>query len=407
MSGSFLRPTSSKRSRSRSRSSQRSFTLSPLRRSSEDQNVQQEEGNSRVPAFLRQTRAEIQAKFTELEWLQRNRLLQGQDPDSSSQWAQDSSPEVMARNRYLNVQPWTNSRIHLKVPEGHSDYVNASPIVLHGSNNKKAKRFIATQGPKKGQYNHIWRMIWHETNEVAVIVMLTQTSEAGREKCFQYFPMDFENDTFTITGEDEFDDAFNANVKLLESTVDAASRSTIRKLLLTLGDETKVVWHLLFAGWPDFSIPEGDDRAALLELIKLSAEKNSSPDNPRIVHCSAGVGRSGTFIALDHLLSELEHDGFIDLAQGVDPIYDTVNNLREQRMSMVQAETQLNFVYRVLKDQWLKMNLDDTDNSTGRTTPLSSSGEASRSHKLARLVREANAEMEGNAKQVTEDVAAE
>ncbi len=244
-------------------------------------------------------------------------------------------------------------------------------------------------------------MIWHETNGVAVVVMLTQTSEAGREKCFQYFPMDFENDNFTITGEDEFDDGFNANVKLLESTVDAASRSTIRKLLLTLGDETKVVWHLLFTGWPDFSIPEGDDRAALLELIKLSAEKNSHQENPRIVHCSAGVGRSGTFIALDHLLGEMEHDAFSDLVQGVDPVFDTVNSLREQRMSMVQAETQLNFIYRVLKDQWSKINSDYTDNSTGRITPSSSSSEINRSHKVARLAAEANAEMEENVRKLT------
>ncbi|KAI9724978.1 MAG: hypothetical protein M1812_000254 [Candelaria pacifica] len=397
MSGSFLRPTSSKRSRSRSRSSQRSFTLSPLRRSSEEQTLGRDEGNLRVPAFLRQTKAEIQAKFTELEWLQRNRLLQGcQDPNPSSQWAQDSSPEVMARNRYLNVRPWTNRRIHLQVPEGHSDYVNASPIVLQSAKTEKASRFIATQGPKKGQLNHIWQMIWHETSEVAVVIMLTQTSEAGREKCFQYFPMDFENDNFSITGEDEFDDGFKANVKILELTVDAASRSTIRKLLLTLGDETKVVWHLLFAGWPDYSIPEGDDRAALLELIKISATKNSNPENPRIVHCSAGVGRSGTFIALDHLLGELERGGFSDLAQGVDPVYDTINNMREQRMSMVHAETQLNFVYQVLKEQWVKINPDDTNSSPTRINPSSSSGHTNRSHKVARLAAEANADMEEN-----------
>jgi protein-tyrosine phosphatase len=209
-------------------------------------------------------------------------------------------------------------------------------------------------------------MIWHETANPAVVVMLTQIWEAGRDKCFQYFPENLTGiDELTINDEDEFGDGFKATVKLLSLSEDEGSRSTIRKMALTVGDEEKIVWHFLFSGWPDFCVPEGENQAALLRLIKLSEEHNVVPEKPRIVHCSAGVGRSGTFIALDHLLQELE-DGSIEeeisRAPNIDPIFETVNKLREQRMTMVQSESQLVFIYQVLKEQWLKKKSATTVN---------------------------------------------
>lgn len=204
-------------------------------------------------------------------------------------------------------------------------------------------------------------MTWDETSDPAVIVMLTQTSEGGREKCYQYFPESLENDTLTITDESEPEDDFLATVKLLEIDEDPASKSIIRKLLLTVGEESKIVWHLLFTGWRDFGIPEDEDRLALLELIDRSTKKAGSSENPRIIHCSAGVGRSGTFIALDFLLQEII-DGSTGNTEAMnddsDPVYDTVNSLREQRMMMVQNEAQLNFIYRVLKEKWLAKQAD-------------------------------------------------
>lgn len=198
-------------------------------------------------------------------------------------------------------------------------------------------------------------MIYHETSSPAVIVMLTQTHEAGKEKCFQYFPADLSNPTLGINEHDEFQDDFKGSVTLLEIHEDHASRSTVRKLLLCTGGGEKIVWHLLFAGWPDFLVPEGDDKLALLELVKLSLTKNNyDKQNPRVIHCSAGVGRSGTFIALDYLLSELE-DGALDtVPKSEDRIAETVDTLRKQRMMMVQGEAQFHFLYEVLREQWLE-----------------------------------------------------
>ena len=90
------------------------------------------------------TNIAIRAKFNDLAWKEKLRILQGRS-DPSSQWTQDTGPMVMKRNRYGNVQPWEKSRIHLKVAEGRSDYINASPISLRDPRTGVETKFIATQ----------------------------------------------------------------------------------------------------------------------------------------------------------------------------------------------------------------------------------------------------------------------
>lgn len=211
-------------------------------------------------------------------------------------------------------------------------------------------------------------MIWHETTSPSVIVMLTQTHEAGREKCFQYFPLNQQSPTVILEDTEDFP----ASVKLVNVEEDTTTHATVREIDIVVQQpleqqgeeenkqeerpsESKKVWHLLFSGWPDFLVPEGNDREALLQLLKQSEDKNASHDNPRIVHCSAGVGRSGTFIALDWLLTELGEGSFDDMSDEADDrILDVVKQLRDQRMYMVQAEPQFFFLYEVLKEQWLE-----------------------------------------------------
>lgn len=243
------------------------------------------------------------------------------------------------------------------------------------------------QGPKVGVHlAHFWHMVFHESADVAVIVMLTQTVEAGREKCAQYFPLDEDDAVMNFPAEaddslasdqdtqeegeeeqekkgvDGSSSEISGSITLREHYFDEACRSEVRKLELHIGNESKVVWHFLFAGWADYSKPEGEERDALLQLLQRTAEK-SSLENPRIVHCSAGVGRTGTFIALDHLLRELDSGELLDPKYfNEDPIYDTVNQLREQRMMMVYNEMQLQFIYEVIREQSIRKlggSLDD------------------------------------------------
>ena len=200
-------------------------------------------------------------------------------------------------------------------------------------------------------------MIWQETTDVAVVVMLTQTHDGTTEKCFQYFPLNAEAGSFKVESLDGVRDTQEGSVTLSDYHLDVDSSTEVRKLSLKFGEETKDVWHLLFSGWPDFAVPEDKDRTALLELLKLCAQKNPSPTNPRIIHCSAGVGRSGTFIALEYLLTQVESGAIFDAKEDEDMIYDVVNCLREQRMLMVQTEGQYQFLYEVIRDQFKERHL--------------------------------------------------
>jgi protein-tyrosine phosphatase len=178
----------------------------------------------------------------------------------------------------------------------------------------------------------------------------------------------------------------------------------------------KTVYHFLYKKWPDFGVPALEDLDSFFTLMRLSREKNANPSNPRIVHCSAGVGRSGTFITLEHLMRELDagvledwdeegdaaraaraaadgeqlpdadrqigktaeaaiqdnddmddrEESGIDANDPDDLIYNTVNALREQRRTMVQADTQYLFIYHVLRKLWLDKYGDGAQGASGR-----------------------------------------
>lgn len=127
-------------------------------------------------------------------------------------------------------------------------------------------------------------MVWQETGDVAVIVMLTKTLEQGQNKCFQYFPLKVEDAPWTIDGDEEYGDGFHATLTLLEKTKEVAAGSTLRKMSMVVNGKEKIVWHLLFKGWPDFGVPAAENKDALLEMIKLANLKNTGgPQNPLIV----------------------------------------------------------------------------------------------------------------------------
>jgi protein-tyrosine phosphatase len=229
-------------------------------------------------------------------------------------------------------------------------------------------------------------MILDAPSSPTVIIMLTQTVESNREKCYQYFPSPSSSPSspaiLSIA-----DPSFTGTVTLLSYRADAPSKSEIRELLVRSSApdaREKRVWHLLYSAWPDFLVPEGEDREALLALMRLShrlaGEDEVGRVEERVVHCSAGVGRSGTFIALDWLMEELEA-GALDVVdgggegkkrrrdeklsdkndsdegeeeEGDDPIADLVDLLRQQRMMMVQGEMQFGYLYEVMAQLWMQ-----------------------------------------------------
>ncbi|KAK5661737.1 hypothetical protein OQA88_9837 [Cercophora sp. LCS_1] len=403
----------------------------------------------KIPAFLDLSTQEIENKFGDLVWLERERMAQAvNNPAPDFRWARVTGPHLKSLDRYMNIQPWQNHRVKLQVPEGKIDYINASPITLTPSprpandaqpgDSREPDHYIAMQGPKPSSIDHVWRMVVEQLESPGVIVMLTETHEGHMEKCSLYFPRRKEDPPLEINERDEFGDGFRATVRCegLEdtpagdaielrklvvrvyrrpgsSTKSSAENSTVAgaqsgadadsaakmndSAALALAEEVaeeRIVWHFLYKKWPDFGVPALADLESFFTLMRLSREKNAGPHNPRIVHCSAGVGRSGTFIALEHLLRELdagvlehydermttparslagsdsqawaegqavkgnERTGDTSPAttiieeEGEDLIFSTVNQLREQRKNMVQAEGQYLFIYQVLRKLW-------------------------------------------------------
>lgn len=311
------------------------------------------------PAFLRPRRAAtLDTKWNDLEWAQMSRYresMAGADTEPPAQWARCNGDAYAPRNRYMNVDPYQANRVRLEVPEEAFDYINASPIQLKSTKSGTVLKYIATQGPKADSWSHFWRMIWQQNESPAVIVMVTKTHEQGREKCYPYYPQSPEDPDLRINEHDEFGDGLVHDLHLEDVSHDEEANTEVRELNMTTDDgaSSRKIWHLLFEGWPDFSVPEGADKAALVRMVELSRQKNSNNStNPRIVHCSAGIGRSGTFIALDWLIQELEEGSLDHPADDDDPIVNVIEMLRDQRPMMVQSKQQFVFIYDTLRERW-------------------------------------------------------
>ncbi|KAI1348978.1 protein-tyrosine phosphatase-like protein [Xylaria sp. FL0043] len=328
-----------------------------------------------IPPFLNLSETTIESRFQELIWRERLRSQQGfQNPSPNSQFARVLSPETKILDRYKDIWPWANNRVRLPVPEGKLDYINASPIASPSPlrpDTLPCFHYIAMQGPKSNTVDHTWRMVAQLKSPV-VIVMLTDTHENYMEKCYPYFPRgSHAAECIEVGHADEFGDGFRARVECVSLEERQSGAIQMRKLNLHVdgrGDST--VWHLLYRKWPDYGVPRVEDYDGFFELMKLSRELNSSTDNPRIIHCSAGVGRTGTFIALETLMREVNEGAMDNLDPNLnddddDLVFKTVNHLREQRRTMVQADSQYAFIYKVLRRQWLERHglLDEsTDN---------------------------------------------
>ncbi|KAJ0161303.1 Receptor-type tyrosine-protein phosphatase O [Colletotrichum tanaceti] len=327
----------------------------------------------RIPAFLNLSVPDLENKFQDLVWLERERLAAGlaSDADETAKWGSYKQTDMRRglQDRYFNIKPWNHNRVKLRVPAEELDYVNASTISLSSPSNKGLPplRYIAMQGPTENSLDFVWRMVAEQLMSPVVIVQLTNFFENNQVKCFPYLPMDDTQGPWTINEMDGWSDGWTATLSFDSLTTLEDGAIEVRKLLLRVGEEEedRIIWHLLYTKWPDFGVPSVDDLASFFTLMRLSREYNTVPENPRIIHCSAGVGRTGTFITLEHLMRELD-DGALDeydgAGEGDDLIFATVDALREQRRSMVQAESQYLFLYQVLRKLWQeKYDIEDSD----------------------------------------------
>ncbi|CAN8217742.1 unnamed protein product [Coccothraustes coccothraustes] len=230
------------------------------------------------------------------------------------------------KNRYIDILPYDHNRVELSEMPGDpgSDYINASYI----DGFKEPRKYIAAQGPKDETTDDFWRMIWEQ--KATIIVMVTRCEEGKRNKCAQYWPS-MENGTATYG---------DIAVKIYESKT--CPDYVIQKLHITNGRERTAgrdVTHIQFTSWPDHGVPE--DPHLLLKLRRRVNALSNFFSGPIVVHCSAGVGRTGTYIGIDAMLEGLDAEGRVD-------VYGYIVKLRRQRCLMVQVESQYILIHQAL-----------------------------------------------------------
>ncbi|NXD11831.1 PTPRJ phosphatase, partial [Nothocercus nigrocapillus] len=234
--------------------------------------------------------------------------------------------ENRGKNRYNNVLPYDISRVKLSArSHATDDYINAN--YMPGYTSKKA--FIAAQGPLSNTIDDFWRMVWEKN--IYSIVMLTKCVEQARTKCEQYWP-------------DKQSMSYGDIIVTMVSEI-VLPEWTIRDFTVenTNVSEIHTVRQFHFTSWPDHGVPETTD--LLINFRHLVQEYNSQNpiDSPVLVHCSAGVGRTGTFIAIDRLIQQMEMENTVD-------VYGVVYDLRMHRPLMVQTEDQYVFLNQCVMD---------------------------------------------------------
>ncbi|KAJ8031933.1 Tyrosine-protein phosphatase 10D [Holothuria leucospilota] len=225
------------------------------------------------------------------------------------------------KNRFSNILPYDHTRVTLSPvdDEEGSDYINANYMLGY----KSQREYIACQGPLQSTEEDMWRLVWEQG--ASIIVMVTQLMENGKIKCHQYWPDEGE-------GPVRYGEIVVNPMKVQKEQL-----WTIRKFQITKGPVTRTVTHFNFIAWPDHGVPERPDD--LIKFVQAVRECKKMDGKPVVVHCSAGVGRTGTFISLDHLMSAMKEKDEVD-------IYGMVRSMRMNRCMMVQTESQYIFIHQ-------------------------------------------------------------
>nr|XP_033961751.1 receptor-type tyrosine-protein phosphatase delta-like isoform X36 [Pseudochaenichthys georgianus] len=247
------------------------------------------------------------------------------DPGQQFTWEHSNLEVNKPKNRYANVIAYDHSRVLLAAIDGipGSDYINANYIDGY----RKQNAYIATQGALPETFGEFWRMIWEQRS--AIIVMMTKLEERSRVKCDQYWPTRA-TETYGLI-----------QVSLLD-TVELATYCVRTFSLFKNGSsEKREVRQFQFTAWPDHGVPEHP--TPFLAFLRRVKACNPPDAGPMVVHCSAGVGRTGCFIVIDAMMERIKHEKTVD-------IYGHVTVMRAQRNYMVQTEDQYIFIHDALQE---------------------------------------------------------
>ncbi|NWX88134.1 PTPRV phosphatase, partial [Nothoprocta ornata] len=250
----------------------------------------------------------------------------------------------ISKNRYPHVLPYDHSRVKLSQlgEDPHSDYINANFMPGYTSQ----QEFIATQGPLKKTIEDFWRLVWEQN--VRNIIMLTVCMENGRVLCDHYWPSESAPVSYG-----------QVEVHLLKQN--SSEEWTMRefKLWHQCLETERHVSHLHYTAWPDHGIPESTTSIMAFREIVREHIQSAKDAGPTLVHCSAGVGRTGTFIALDRLLQQMKQEKIVDT-------FGVVYTLRMNRYQMIQTLSQYIFLHSCILDKILEeplLGLSGTETS--------------------------------------------
>lgn len=242
---------------------------------------------------------------------------------------ESKKPQNKNLNRYRDVLPYDHSRIVLK--KGPCDYINANLIQVDHAR----RQYILTQGPLENTAGHFWLMIWEQNSKA--VLMLNKIIEKNHVKCYQYWPLG-ESVINTMIFPD-----VGMKIKYISKTESSDYTTRILKLTDLETKESREIFHFHYTTWPDFGVPQSP--TAFLNFLTDVRQSGTLDQNvgPPVVHCSAGIGRSGTFCLVDTCLVLIEENGLNSVN-----IRDILIEMRRSRMGLIQTPDQLRFSYAAI-----------------------------------------------------------
>ncbi|XP_071955024.1 tyrosine-protein phosphatase non-receptor type 4-like isoform X2 [Antedon mediterranea] len=255
-------------------------------------------------------------------------------------------PDNICKNRYRDIAPYDVTRILLKEIES-GDYINANAINMEISKAGLINRYIAAQGPLPNTCGDFWYMVWEQN--CSLIVMLTANVERGRVKCHKYWPELGHHLTYP------------PHLEVTCTQCDESSSFANRDFVITntKTNETRNVVQMQYIAWPDHGVP--DDSSDFLDFVLRVRQHRVGMEAPTVVHCSAGIGRTGVLITMETAMCLIESN---------EPVYplDIVKTMRDQRAMLIQTTAQ----YRFVCDAIVRVYLDEIIRPGSRSVSSSS-----------------------------------